>query len=144
MMLTFLNLIAVSGILVGLIEGSEQAIRKVSLGDIVLSELDGENYILETESMIREIEAYPEVTNYSVRYKASATLEANYKERRNLQNERDVAAISVTGIDPIKESEMTGLDSLVIDGEYLDPNEEGYILMGVFSLRNMQSNLVMF
>lgn len=132
MMLTFLNLIAVSGILVGLIEGSEQAIRKVSLGDIVLTELDGENYILETESMIREIEAYPEVTNYSVRYKDSATLEANYKERRNLQNERDIAAISVTGIDPLKESEMTGLDSLVIDGEYLDPNEEGYILMGVF------------
>jgi hypothetical protein len=39
MMLTFLNLIAVSGILVGLIEGAEQAVRKSALGDVVITTL---------------------------------------------------------------------------------------------------------
>lgn len=132
MMLTFLNLIAVSGILVGLIEGAEKAVRESALGDIVITELDAENNILETESFIREIEAYPEIDTYSVRFSGAATLEANYKERRNLQNERDVAAVRVTGIDPVKEDEMTGLESLVIDGEYLNPDEEGFILIGVY------------
>jgi putative ABC transport system permease protein len=132
MMLTFLNLIAVSGILVGLIEGSEQAIRKIALGDIVITQLDEENHILETESFIREIMAYPEIDTYSVRFKGSAVLEANYKERRNLQNERDIANVSVTGIDPVQENAMTGLADYVIEGEYLSPEEEGFILIGAY------------
>ncbi len=132
MMLTFLNLIAVSGVLVGLIEGAEQAVRKSALGDIVISELNEENYILENESFIREIAAYPKIDTYSVRYKAAATLEANYKERRNLKNERDIASVSVTGIDPVQEHAMTGLGDLIIEGEYLNPEEEGYILIGVY------------
>ena len=132
MMLTFLNLIAVSGILVGLIEGAEKAVRESALGDIVISELDGEDTILETESFIREIEAYPEIDTYSVRFNGTALLEANYKERRNLKNERDVASVRVSGIDPVQENTMTGLKDLVIDGEYLDPSEEGYVLLGVY------------
>ncbi len=132
MMLTFLNLIAVSGILVGLIEGAEKAVRESALGDIVITELDEEDNILETESFIREIEAYPEIDTYSVRFSGAATLEANYKERRNLQNARDVAAVRVTGINPIQEDEMTGLEDLVIEGEYLNPEEEGFILIGIY------------
>jgi len=132
MMLTFLNLIAVSGILVGLIEGAEKAVRESALGDIVITELNGEDHILETESFIREIEAYPEIDTYSVRYSGSATLEANYKERRNLQNERDIAAVRVSGIDPHQEDTMTGLSDLVIEGEYLNPDEEGFILIGIY------------
>jgi hypothetical protein len=37
MMLTVLNLIAVSGILVGLIAGSERAVQEKSLGDIIIT-----------------------------------------------------------------------------------------------------------
>jgi ABC-type lipoprotein release transport system permease subunit len=134
MMLTFLNLIAVSGILVGLIEGAEQAVRKSALGDVVISSLDGEDRILETESLIKEIAAYPEIETYSIRYKGNASLEANYKERRNLKNERDIAAVTVTGIDPFQEDSMTDLGDLIVEGEYLNPNEEGYILIGVYYL----------
>jgi putative ABC transport system permease protein len=134
MMLTFLNLIAVSGVLVGLIEGAEQAVRQSALGDVIISSLDGEDTILETETLIRELQAYPEIATYSVRYKGSATLEANYKERRNLKNERDIAAISVTGIDLEQEHAMTNLADLIIEGEYLNPNEEGYILIGAYYL----------
>src|SRR3989339_1926208 len=37
MTLTFLNLIVVSGILVGLIQGSEDAQKKYAIGDVVIS-----------------------------------------------------------------------------------------------------------
>ncbi len=135
MMFTFLNLIAVSGVLVGLIDGAERAVRENGLGDIVVSARDDEDYILETESFISELKTYPEIEAYSVRYKGNGLLEANYKERRSLTAERDTAAVVVKGIDPILEQETTGLGDLVVDGEYLDPNEEGYMLIGVYYLK---------
>jgi putative ABC transport system permease protein len=140
MMLTFLNLIAVSGILVGLIEGAERAVRAESLGDLILSEKDGEEHILQTETIIRELEAFPEIQNYSVRFQDGGILEANYKERRDLLAERDIANISVTGIDPVKEHEMSGLADSVVAGEYLNPNEEGYILLGALYTEEYATN----
>lgn len=135
MMFTFLNLIAVSGVLVGLIVGAERAVRESSLGDIIVTPLDTEDHIIETDTFMRELGAYPELSAYSVRYSGSALLEANYKERRDLKGERDTAGVLVTGIDPVREDAMTNLKNLVIAGEYLDPNEEGYILVGVYYLK---------
>lgn len=132
MMLTFLNLIAVSGVLVGLIEGAEQAVRESALGDVVIATLDEQDRILETESFVREISTYPEISAYSVRYKGGGVIEANYRERRDLKGERDTAAVSVVGIDPKQEQAMTGLGNLLIEGEYLNPDEEGYILIGAY------------
>lgn len=132
MMLTFLNLIAVSGVLVGLIEGAEQAVRESALGDVVITTLDEQDHILETESFVREISTYSEISAYSVRYKGGGVIEANYRERRDLKGERDTAAVSVIGIDPIQEQAMTKLGDLLIQGEYLNPDEEGYILIGAY------------
>jgi putative ABC transport system permease protein len=140
MMLTFLNLIAVSGILVGLIEGAERAVRAESLGDLILSEKDGEEHILQTETIMRELEAFPEIETYSVRFKDGGVLEANYKERRDLSAERDIANVSVTGIDPEKEDAMSGLSSSVVAGEYLNPDEEGYILLGALYTEEYATN----
>lgn len=134
MMLTFLNLIVVSGVLVGLIAGAERAVKAESLGDIVISELDGEDRILETESLVQAIETYDEVATYAVRHEAAGVLEANYKERRNLAAERDIANVTVTGIDPLQEDAMSGLSDNIIAGGYLEPGEEGYILIGYFYL----------
>ena len=132
MMLTFLNLIAVSGILVGLIEGMERSVRAESLGDIMLSDKADEDDILNTDQILRELAAFPEISAYSVRYKGAATLEANYKERRDLTAERDIASVTVTGIDPILEEKMSHLSKNLVEGEYLDPDQEGYILIGAY------------
>jgi ABC-type lipoprotein release transport system permease subunit len=134
-MFTFMNLIALSGILVGIIVGAERAVRESSIGDIVITPLSGESSILSTTNILRTLDTYPEVETYSVRQKGSALLEANFKERRDLSNERDTANVIVTGIDPIHEDEMTHLSDFVVEGDYLDPNEEGYILIGVYYLK---------
>ena len=132
MMLTFLNLIAVSGVLVGLITGAERAVRAQELGDVILSELPGEDRILETEAIERQLATFPEISAYSVRYRGGGELEANYRERRDLRGERDIANVQVTGIDPILEDKMSRLSETVVEGEYLDPDEEGYILVGAY------------
>ena len=135
MMLTFLNLIAVSGILVGLIEGAERAVRAELLGDLILSERDDEDRILETETILRELTAYPEIDTYAVRFEGAGELEANYKERRDLAGERDIASVQVTGIDPVLEDQMSGLSKNIVEGEYLDPDEEGHILLGSYYIK---------
>ncbi len=140
MALTFLNLIAVSGILVGLIVGAEEAVREKSLGDIIITPRDDEDHILETERFVRELSAYPEVSAYSVRYKGAGVLEANYQERRNLAAERDIANVTVTGIDTAAESGMTGLEEELIAGEYLLPTDEGKILLGALYTKEYASN----
>ncbi len=140
MTLTFLNLIAVSGILVGLIEGAEVAVRQSSLGDIAVSPRESEDRILETTAFTKRLDTYPEVATYSVRYTGGATIEANYKERRDLKGERDTATVIVNGIDPVREDAMTDLSQYVIEGEYLKPNEEGYILLGVYYLERYAEN----
>lgn len=140
MMLTFLNLIAVSGILVGLIEGAERAVRAESLGDIIISPRDDEDHILETETLVRELAAFPEIGTYSVRYVGNGLIEANYRERRDLAGERDTASVVVTGIDPQQEEAMSNLSKNVIAGEYLNPDEEGYILLGALYTEEYASN----
>jgi len=140
MMLTFLNLIAVSGILVGLIVGAEVAVREKSLGDMIITARDDENHILETERFVRELSAYPEVSAYSVRYKGAGVLEANYQLRRDLSGERDIANVTVTGIDPVAEEGMTGLSEELIAGEYLTSTDEGKILLGALYTKEYASN----
>lgn len=132
MMLTFLNLVAVSGILVGLIEGAVRAVKEQSLGDVVISPLDSEERILNVDRVRRELSTLPEIDAFSARYKGSALIEANYRERRDLRGERDTATVNITGIDPIAEDSVTHLSNYVIEGEYLNPSEQGYILIGKY------------
>ena len=132
MMLTFLNLVAVSGILVGLIEGAVRGVKEESLGDMVISPLPEEDRILETERIMRELQTFPEIAAYTVRYKSGATLEANYKERRDLRGERDIATVNVTGIDPALEDSAMHLKQNILEGTYLEPDDQGYILVGKY------------
>jgi hypothetical protein len=53
MTLTFLNLIVVSGILVGLIQGSEDAQKKYAIGDIIISPFLNRASILQTSVVWR-------------------------------------------------------------------------------------------
>lgn len=132
MMFTFLNLIAVSGVLVGLIVGAERAVRENAIGDLIISPRDEEDDILETPSILHSLASFPEVVAYSARYQGAGELEANYKERRDLSADADIANVKVTGIDVAQEEAMTHLSENIIEGEYLDANEEGKILIGAY------------
>jgi putative ABC transport system permease protein len=130
MSLTFLNLVAVSGILVGLIEGSVTANRDQYTADIFISELPGKERIEETSRVIATVAAAPGVSRYSARTMAGATVEANYRTRRDPTLDRDSVGTSLVGIDVEAEDAVTGLSKYVAEGRYLRPDEEGAILIG--------------
>jgi ABC-type lipoprotein release transport system permease subunit len=83
MMLTFLNLVGVSGILVGLIEGSIKANREQYSGNVVITTPSGENFIENGNDVLRTLKTIPEISHFSPRFTGSATIEGNYQTRRD-------------------------------------------------------------
>ena len=81
MFFTFLNLVVVSGILVGLIQGAIDAVRLHYTSDVIISTLNNKTYIENSPEIIRIVETLPDVEAYTARYLEGGTLEANYKTR---------------------------------------------------------------
>ena len=140
MMLTFLNLVAVSGILVGLITGSERAVQEQFIGDLQITSLPGEDRILHTPEIVSVLDADPLVLARTVQYQAGGTVEANYRERRDTRAERDLVSTRIVGINAADQDATTGLAKLVVEGEYLDPDEEGSILIGSLYVERYTEN----
>ncbi len=134
MMLTFLNLVAVSGILVGLIEGSVKAYSDQFTGDVFLSTQVGKDDIGQSRSIIATIDTIPGIAGYTARYTQGVTLEANYRERRDPQALRDMVGTTLAGINPEIEDSVTRLSEKIIEGEYLSSDDTNYVMLGSMNL----------
>lgn len=139
MMLTFLNMVVISGILVGLIDGGNIANRQQYTGNVIMTKLSGDPYIENTQNILQTVKTIPGVTKFNERYSSGANFEANYSTRTDFNTERDTVGSSLIGMDVEREADLTNLSKYVIEGEYLDSNESGYILMGSTLLRRFSS-----
>ncbi|MFT5180028.1 MAG: ABC-type lipoprotein release transport system permease subunit [Candidatus Paceibacteria bacterium] len=133
--LTFLSNVLISGILVGLIQGSTDANRRQYTGSIFISELADELYIENTTGISDTLSRLDEVDSFSKRYIAGASVEANYQTRRDFNNLPNTVGVSLAGINPVDEDNVTDLSRSVIEGKYLDENESGYIIIGATLLK---------
>ncbi len=134
MVLTFLNLVVVSGILVGLIQGSVDAARTQYTSDVIISTLNDKKYIENSQNIIDLLQTLPEVESLSPRYQEGVTLEANYKTRKET-DKPNVAGAQVVGIDPTREDIVTGLAKSVKIGSYLTPDDYDQVLVGQYLLK---------
>jgi ABC-type lipoprotein release transport system permease subunit len=130
MFLTFLNLVVISGILVGLIAGASNQYEQHYSGNIVISNLMEKENIQESDKVINILDSFSEIENYSPRYIHGVSLEANYQTRTKLSDISDETGASLRGINPFLENSVTDLSKFVVEGEYLNPNDEGKILLG--------------
>lgn len=134
MLLTFLNLVVVTGILVGLIEGINESYRTQYTGDVILSALSTKEYIEDTPSVIAFLKTLPQVSLLTERYQTGGTIEANYLTRTNSADKPNATGAQVIGIDPVAEDAFTHLSSHLIDGAYLSEEDYDQILVGDFLL----------
>lgn len=130
MTLTFLNLIVVSGILVGLIQGSEDSQKKYGIGDVIISPFLNRSAIDQTPQIIDIVKNIPGYKNHTVRYSGSARIESNYRDTIKPGNKRDGAGGSLLGIDPIVEEKFSGISKFVIRGSYLETQDSDSVLLG--------------
>lgn len=130
MTLTFLNLVFVSGILVGLIEGSTSLVRNYYSGDVLIKNLIEEDYILETQRIISTAESLNGVTGITWRYIGDGNIEAGYREKTDPFAPQDTAPARIAGINPEVEDEVMGISRFMMDGEYLETGDDNFILLG--------------
>ena len=128
--LTFVNLVIVGGVLVGLIESTSLANRLRYSSDVILSPLPEKAYIEQSPSIIAAIASLPDVAGYTARYVEPAKLTAGYKTKMNPKDIPDYANMLVAGIDPVRENSVTHIGDKVIEGRYLGPNDFGKIMIG--------------
>lgn len=128
--LTFMNLVIVGGVLVGLIESSSRANRERYSSDIILSPLPEKAYIEQSPSIVSVLSTMPQVIRWSARYAEPGTLTAGYKTKMNPKDVSDHANMIVAGIDPQKEDALTGIASKIVEGRFLKPGEFGAIVLG--------------
>lgn len=130
MMLTFLNLTVVTGILVGLIEGSVEANREYYTGDVMITPKNEFEYIKNSpyvESVVKNAKGYIALTS---RYASGGTVETNYRDSLERGEKINSAGALLVGIDPEQEDAVTGISQKMIEGEYLTKNDAGYIMIG--------------
>ena len=133
--LTFVNLVVVGGVLVGLIESSSLANRVRYSSDIILSPLADTSYIEQSPSIVAAIAGLPDVLHYSARYAEPGKLTAGYKTKMDPKAIPDHANMVVTGIDPVREERLTGIGTKIVEGRFLKPGEFGTIVVGANLLR---------
>ncbi len=130
MTFTFLNLVVVSGILVGLIQGSEDAQKKYAIGDIIISSFINQAYIEQTPKVTNIVTTIPGYKNHTVRYSGSALIESDYRSTLKPGEIRDGAGGTFLGIDPVQEEKFSGISKFVIRGSYLTPQDQDSVLIG--------------
>jgi ABC-type lipoprotein release transport system permease subunit len=131
MMFTFLNLIVVTGVLVGLVEGSEAAFSEQYSGDVLIERLPSERYI-ENSDRVRSIAASLDTVDaFSPRYVARGTIEADYKRSVTQRDVLpDTVGAAIAGIDPTRETQVTTLEDIVAEGRFLQTGDEDHIVLG--------------
>lgn len=130
MMLTFLSLVVIPGILIGLTEGSFEQNREYLTGDLYLTTLPDEETIVNTQDIVRVLDVLPEVDNYSVRYKIGATVEAGYINRPDFSKDAESLSVSAFVINPEQEESTTNLSRFLVEGEMLSSLRAGEVLVG--------------
>jgi ABC-type lipoprotein release transport system permease subunit len=132
-------MVVISGILVGLIDGGNIANREQYTGNVIITKMSGRPYIESTQDILKTLPTIPGVTKWNERYITGANFEANYLTRTNFNAERDTIGTSLVGIDASGEDTLTNLSKYVIEGNYLNDQESGYILIGSNMLRRFSS-----
>jgi len=130
MTLTYLNLLVMSGVMVGIVQGLHNERQSHYSGDIILTNYNQKDSIQNSSDTLAYLRALPLVASFSPRYLASGVLEGNYAGKLRLYDKPDVYGVNIAGIDPAAENATTDFSTLLIEGQYLEKNDYDQVLVG--------------
>ncbi len=135
MILTFLNLVVVSGLLVGLIEGAVYATRTHYTGDLMITSLKEKKFVENSQNILSAISNINGINAVTARYLVGGVVESNYQQRTNFNDDPETVNTIIAGINPEKENEVTNMQDLIIEGNYLQSGDYDEVLVGAMLLR---------
>jgi putative ABC transport system permease protein len=129
MMLTFLNLVATAGFLVGIVEGSSRSFKEQWTGDLFINNRNEKPYIEHSVDILSALSSFPQIQSYSPRIVSGAKLEANWWEKRK-EEDANIVSNQIAGVDPILENNTTHLADAVVEGQWLTEGDSRGIVIG--------------
>lgn len=131
MVLTFLNLVVVTGLLVGLIDGALKGYNERYAGDILISKFPEKQYIERSTAVRAILAGENSIAAYSERLVESGSLEANFQRSVAESNVLpDKIGVSVAGIDVREEARVTDIENYLIEGSFITDLDDDQIVMG--------------
>lgn len=130
MALTFLNLVVVNGVLVGLIQGAVESHRDRGTGDLSITKLTQKTEIERTEDILNVLGGLSQVKNVATRYSGSGSINADYRRKLRQDETPNKVAATIAGIDPLNEDKINGLSKYIKEGSYLQENDTDGIILG--------------
>ncbi len=116
----FINLVFPSALFTGIVQGSNQQIIDAYVGNVYLTPKDGNDYISESDQAVREIESTQGVTAVSAQTTVPGILQYN-----NIKSQSPIFAIN-----PDKEKYVTKVAGSIIEGQYLESEDQDKIIIG--------------
>lgn len=139
MTLTFLNLVVVNGILVGLIRGSYEQFRERYSGDILISPQDRLESITGSQNIITFAKSLNGVEAVAPRLVATGAIRADLSRNPSGKESPNESRGSIVGIDPESEELVTGFSDMVLEGQALTRNDAEGILIGANLIKEYSS-----
>ncbi len=139
MILTFLNLVVVSGLLTGLITGSFAQFRSSYSGDVIITAPERQDRIEASQEIIAFLNQHSKVEAFSPRYIVSATVLGTLDRLPKKGEEANQTGLPLAGIDPIREEAVTEFSDFIVEGKTLEAGDTGYILIGSNLLKKYSS-----
>ncbi len=130
MFLTFLNVVVVRGILVGLPVGATSTYKKEYSGDVIITPLPDQYHIDRTMEIEKTLPSIYGFDSYASRYMTSGVLVANYSRPKKESLIPDQVGVALVGVNPGKEDVVTGLSKLVVEGRYFTGDDRTGVLLG--------------
>jgi len=127
LLLTFLNLLVIGGLLIGITEDVSVKVKDSLTGDVFIEPSLEYDYIQNTGDIFSVLKGTPGV-RYSPRLTTGASIEYEYKSVGSEKNPPRVSAV-VAGIDPLLEAQVTNIEQRVIAGSFLNENWD-FIVLG--------------
>lgn len=132
----FVNLLFVSSLFNGIVDGSNKQIINTTTGNIYISAKDGQDYITDTNNAIKNVKNISGVTAVSAQTQVPGRLK--YKSI--------IGNWQVLAINPETEKSVINVADKIFSGSYLDKNDTNQIIIGrqVAGGKDVELNSVSF
>ena len=119
--MVFINMIFMPSIILGFIKTAEDQIITYSMGNILISPKEDDEYIYDVQSLLDKVNGIPGVSRAAAHYSTGVTI----------KNKGNKVGTSIVAIKPDNERLVTGIYKKIVDGEYLAEGERNQIIIGI-------------
>lgn len=130
MSLTFLNMVLIGGLLLGLAQGMIGSFKQYYSADLFITPSTEKSIIEQTQDITSAVETIPNLDSYTLRITTPAKVEYGHRTRTEPTDIVENSQAVLTGINFSQENEVIDLSKKVIEGEYLSDIDFNSVLVG--------------